>query len=763
VFLELHKTYRYASKSTPRVDVPEIDNIPNYYHITVADDGKLALLERGINPVAKTGNRRPAVLLRSSPASDKTAWQDNYDFINKSVLYFGDNKGQYPKAGEAPGSKVLLDLLEEHRSPKTSVRSKTCPLVFFETPESGFVIFRGIGVLRSAETVLQKHPKLGYEFENFAFDCQLLDLASEKNQLNWDWILLRKDKSVHDALCLEIAPDSWRSWVGNPKSEIRNATDKDAVDSLEGLGLSTYTKSTLLKAKIKTVEKLLQNTEDDLLKIEKLGDRSLKEIIKKLSLWGLKLSGSVSEVMISEKETRHQERNEQVTLLDLGLSERPKNCLQSAGIRTLEQLLEYSEDDLLKVKNLGGMSLAEIIKKLSLNGLALRSSSYLKIDPDFLKFLDKNMNYNKVGRNDLLNTFANANIYNLEDLVSYSEKALTGFWGLGPRRAKKLKTALAAKGMELAETIDSKLPQSHPRTFPEQTKSGVTIEELSKISHYPVNTIRRYLRIHYLAEKGLSLTEIGNDAEVNLTRERVRQIIYLFWSIEYKNWREEARSRKSTKQSKKKYQKVCEDIITLGHSPDDVLEDLVTTRGFQETADNYKLDFELVKELYTHSGKTFIIYLPGKDRDKLSTLNYTDDQLIEYIQIAYENTEGDYLTQGQFNRFAATQTITPEAWPTWQTPSIRFGSWKEACEEAGLPTVDRPRRNDYIPDSQLSLAIEKFCRECLAQKNFPSFAEYRRWYKSNSAPSPGLLRHRLDFAIQVRDISIKLEAESDER
>ena len=137
------------------------------------------------------------------------------------------------------------------------------------------------------------------------------------------------------------------------------------------------------------MEKLIQNTEYDLLKIENLGNRSLNEIIGKLSLWGLKLKGSANDARINEKETKHQERDEQATLLDLRLSERPKNCLQSAGIRTLEQLLEYSEVDLLKIKNLGGKSLAEIIKKLSLNGLALRSSSYLKIDPDFLKFLDK--------------------------------------------------------------------------------------------------------------------------------------------------------------------------------------------------------------------------------------------------------------------------------------------------------------------------------------------------------------------------------------
>ena len=46
---------------------------------------------------------------------------------------------------------------------------------------------------------------------------------------------------------------------------------------------------------------------------------------------------------------------------ELELSVRCHNCLQAVGIRTIGMLLEYSENELLKCKNMGLKSLEEII------------------------------------------------------------------------------------------------------------------------------------------------------------------------------------------------------------------------------------------------------------------------------------------------------------------------------------------------------------------------------------------------------------------
>ena len=56
----------------------------------------------------------------------------------------------------------------------------------------------------------------------------------------------------------------------------------------------------------------------------------------------------------------------------LELSVRSYNCLKRAGINTVEDLISKTEDDMMKVRNLGRKSLEEVINKLESLGLALR-------------------------------------------------------------------------------------------------------------------------------------------------------------------------------------------------------------------------------------------------------------------------------------------------------------------------------------------------------------------------------------------------------
>ena len=57
---------------------------------------------------------------------------------------------------------------------------------------------------------------------------------------------------------------------------------------------------------------------------------------------------------------------------DLDLSVRSFNCLKRAGIDTVEDLINRTEEDMIKVKNLGKKSLEEVIAKLASLGLELR-------------------------------------------------------------------------------------------------------------------------------------------------------------------------------------------------------------------------------------------------------------------------------------------------------------------------------------------------------------------------------------------------------
>lgn len=59
---------------------------------------------------------------------------------------------------------------------------------------------------------------------------------------------------------------------------------------------------------------------------------------------------------------------------DLDLSVRSSNCLRRAGINTVEELCQKTEEDMMKVRNLGRKSLDEVKKKLFDLGLGLRKS-----------------------------------------------------------------------------------------------------------------------------------------------------------------------------------------------------------------------------------------------------------------------------------------------------------------------------------------------------------------------------------------------------
>lgn len=63
-----------------------------------------------------------------------------------------------------------------------------------------------------------------------------------------------------------------------------------------------------------------------------------------------------------------------LTIDELDLSVRSFNCLKRAGINTVEDLIEKSEEDMMKVRNLGRKSLEEVIAKLNSFGFTLKKN-----------------------------------------------------------------------------------------------------------------------------------------------------------------------------------------------------------------------------------------------------------------------------------------------------------------------------------------------------------------------------------------------------
>ncbi|MCT4634343.1 MAG: DNA-directed RNA polymerase subunit alpha [Firmicutes bacterium] len=77
------------------------------------------------------------------------------------------------------------------------------------------------------------------------------------------------------------------------------------------------------------------------------------------------------EIMV-EKEEDKKEKVLEMTIEELDLSVRSYNCLKRAGINTVEELTDKSEEDMMKVRNLGRKSLEEVKHKLAELDLSLK-------------------------------------------------------------------------------------------------------------------------------------------------------------------------------------------------------------------------------------------------------------------------------------------------------------------------------------------------------------------------------------------------------
>ncbi|MBQ3180584.1 MAG: DNA-directed RNA polymerase subunit alpha [Firmicutes bacterium] len=80
------------------------------------------------------------------------------------------------------------------------------------------------------------------------------------------------------------------------------------------------------------------------------------------------------EIGLIDAEEDGKDKLLEMTIDELDLSVRSSNCLHRAGINTVQELIQRSEDDMMKVRNLGRKSLEEVINKLAEMNLSLRAN-----------------------------------------------------------------------------------------------------------------------------------------------------------------------------------------------------------------------------------------------------------------------------------------------------------------------------------------------------------------------------------------------------
>ena len=198
---------------------------------------------------------------------------------------------------------------------------------------------------------------------------------SEVEILNPEAHICTLDKDAH--VSMELTCDKGRGYVSaeQNKEKMKTPIGVIAIDSI-------YTP--VLKVNY-TVEntRVRQTTDLDKLTLEVWTDKTIaateavslaaKFLNEHLALFG-DLSGEAydTEIMVDKSEDS-KERVLEMTIEELDLSVRSFNCLKRAGINTVEDLTTKTEEDMMKVRNLGKKSLDEVINKLHSFGLGLRS------------------------------------------------------------------------------------------------------------------------------------------------------------------------------------------------------------------------------------------------------------------------------------------------------------------------------------------------------------------------------------------------------
>ena len=99
---------------------------------------------------------------------------------------------------------------------------------------------------------------------------------------------------------------------------------------------------------------------------------SAKILIEHLELFmNLSESAANTEVLVNKPDAKGNEVLK-MTIEELDLSVRSYNCLKRAGVNTVEDLAGKTEEDMMRVRNLGRKSLEEVLQKMESLGLSLQ-------------------------------------------------------------------------------------------------------------------------------------------------------------------------------------------------------------------------------------------------------------------------------------------------------------------------------------------------------------------------------------------------------
>ena len=197
---------------------------------------------------------------------------------------------------------------------------------------------------------------------------------SEVEILNPDMYIATLDAGA--TLNMEMTLEKGRGYVSAEQNKKQiNVIGVIPVDSIYSpvLKANFYVDNTRIGNVTDKGKLTLEVWTDGSLRANEAVSMSAKILMEHLELF-LDLAAGVSETesILSEKSDNEKEKVLDLTIDELDLSVRSFNCLKRAGINTVEDLIDKTEEDMMKVRNLGRKSLEEVIQKLNSLGFSLQ-------------------------------------------------------------------------------------------------------------------------------------------------------------------------------------------------------------------------------------------------------------------------------------------------------------------------------------------------------------------------------------------------------
>ena len=197
---------------------------------------------------------------------------------------------------------------------------------------------------------------------------------AEIEVLNPDWHIATLADGAK--LIMELVFDKGRGYV--PAERNKQAAEQASLNALPVDSIYTpvlkvnYTVENTRVGQITDYDKLtLEVWTDGTISAKEAVSLAARIMTKHLNLFvTLSQEAMDAEIMV-EKDDKGKEKALEMTIEELDLSVRSFNCLKRAGINTVEDLINKSEDEMMKVRNLGRKSLEEVMAKLDSLGFTL--------------------------------------------------------------------------------------------------------------------------------------------------------------------------------------------------------------------------------------------------------------------------------------------------------------------------------------------------------------------------------------------------------